>query len=229
MSFVSTFHLLHFRGSSSFNEQWKHESIHPSAITSSTLFHYLLKRDATSRKKKFIIIIFFSNKWSTSTAAGQQHLQEIFPQWCCYTLDYISLQQKQGGKSLNGPAVIHTVKSRFIEWPPLAHFDSLNRDFTLNRDFIMWNSISVTRFCTLNQDTLKQDFAVVLLKWQMAVLSLSGLIKQTLNSITWPPRWRGHHFGIDNCHRIIYHFFTSELNLEVTICLDITTGLLVTP
>ena len=30
-----------------------------------------------------------------------------------------------------------TVKSRFNEWPRSAHFDFLNRDFTLNRDFLM--------------------------------------------------------------------------------------------
>ena len=30
-----------------------------------------------------------------------------------------------------------TVKSRFNEWPPSAHFDSLNRDFKPNRDFLM--------------------------------------------------------------------------------------------
>ena len=28
-----------------------------------------------------------------------------------------------------------TVKSRFNDWPQSEHFDSLNRDFTLNRDF----------------------------------------------------------------------------------------------
>ena len=30
-----------------------------------------------------------------------------------------------------------TVKSRFKEWPQSAHFDSLNQDFSLNRDFLM--------------------------------------------------------------------------------------------
>ena len=30
-----------------------------------------------------------------------------------------------------------TVKSQFNEWPQSAHFDSLNRDFTLNLDFLM--------------------------------------------------------------------------------------------
>ena len=60
-----------------------------------------------------------------------------------------------------------TVKSRFNEWPPSAHFDSLNRDFTLNRDFLMWNFILVTRFCTLNRDitlnrdSLNRDFTVL--------------------------------------------------------------------
>ena len=59
-----------------------------------------------------------------------------------------------------------TVKSRFNEWPPSAHFYFLNRDFTLNRDFLMWNLILVTRFCslnrdfTLNWDSLNRDFTV---------------------------------------------------------------------
>ena len=50
--------------------------------------------------------------------------------------------------------------------PPSAHFDSLNRDFMLNRDFLMWNSIMVTIFCTLhwyftlNRDSLNRDFTV---------------------------------------------------------------------
>ena len=30
-----------------------------------------------------------------------------------------------------------TVKSQFYELPRSAHFDSLNRDFMLNRDFLM--------------------------------------------------------------------------------------------
>ena len=60
----------------------------------------------------------------------------------------------------------HTVKSRFNEWPPSAYFDSLNRDFMLNWDFLMRNSILVTKFHTLNrdfslnQDSLNQDFTV---------------------------------------------------------------------
>ena len=38
-----------------------------------------------------------------------------------------------------------------------AHFDSLNRDFKLNWDVLMWNLILVTIFCSLNQDfTLNQ-------------------------------------------------------------------------
>ena len=54
--------------------------------------------------------------------------------------------------------IYSTVKSRFNEWPRSAHFDSLNWDFTLNRDFLMWNSILVTSFCTLNRDiTLNRD------------------------------------------------------------------------
>ena len=40
----------------------------------------------------------------------------------------------------------NTVKYPFYERSPAAHFDSLNRDF------LMWNSILVTRFCTLNRD-----------------------------------------------------------------------------
>ena len=31
---------------------------------------------------------------------------------------------------------LYKVKSRFNEWPPSPHFDSINRDFTLNRDFL---------------------------------------------------------------------------------------------
>ena len=53
---------------------------------------------------------------------------------------------------------VYTVKSRFNEWPRSAHFGSLNRDFTLNWDFLMWNWILVTRFHTLNRDfTLNRD------------------------------------------------------------------------
>ena len=64
------------------------------------------------------------------------------------------------------PEIQNTVKSRFNEWPNSAHFDSLNRDFTLNRNFLMWNSILVTRFRSLNQDfslnrdSLNRDFTV---------------------------------------------------------------------
>ena len=46
----------------------------------------------------------------------------------------------------------NTVKSRFNEWPPSAHLDSLNRDFVLKRDFLMSNSFLGTAVCTLNQD-----------------------------------------------------------------------------
>ena len=59
-----------------------------------------------------------------------------------------------------------TVKSRFNEWPPSAPFHSLNRDFTLNRDFLMWNFILVTRFhslnrdFSLNRDSINRDFTV---------------------------------------------------------------------
>ena len=50
-----------------------------------------------------------------------------------------------------------------------AYFDSLNRDIILNRDYLMWNSISVTKFCTLNRDftlnrdSLNRDFTVSVL------------------------------------------------------------------
>ena len=62
----------------------------------------------------------------------------------------------------------YTVKSRFNEWSPSAHFDSLNRDFSLKRDFLMWNSILVASFCTLNW-----DFMLVWdsLNWDSIVLS----------------------------------------------------------
>ena len=56
--------------------------------------------------------------------------------------------------------------SRFNEWPPSAPFHPLNRDFTLNRDFLKRNFILVTRFCslnrdfTLNRDSLNRDFTV---------------------------------------------------------------------
>ena len=63
-----------------------------------------------------------------------------------------------------------TVKSRFNECPPSAHFDSLNRDIMLNRDFLMRNFILVTRFCTLNRDfmlnrdSLNRDFTVIVFR-----------------------------------------------------------------
>ena len=63
-----------------------------------------------------------------------------------------------------------TVKSRFNKWPPSADIDSLNWDFTLYRDFLLWNSILVTTFYSLNQDftlnrdPLNRDFTV-LLNW----------------------------------------------------------------
>ena len=44
--------------------------------------------------------------------------------------------------------ILCTEKSRFNEWPPSAPFHSLNRDFTLNQDFLKWNFISVTSFCS---------------------------------------------------------------------------------
>ena len=61
---------------------------------------------------------------------------------------------------------MNTVKSRFNEWPPSAQFHSLNRDFTLNRDFSKWNFILVTRFnslhrdFSLNWDSLNRDFTI---------------------------------------------------------------------
>ena len=59
-------------------------------------------------------------------------------------------------------AFCDTVKSRFNEWPRSAYFDYLNRDFTLNRDFLMRNSILVIRFCSLNWDfTLNRDYTVL--------------------------------------------------------------------
>ena len=39
--------------------------------------------------------------------------------------------------SFSRRVLISTVKSRFNERPPTVHFDSLTRDFTLNRDFLM--------------------------------------------------------------------------------------------
>ena len=77
------------------------------------------------------------------------------------------------------PCVI-TVKSRFNEWPPSAPFHSLNRDFTLNRDFLMRNSILVTRFhslnrdFTLNRDSLNRDLTVLDFTEQL-ILDLSTL------------------------------------------------------
>ena len=59
-----------------------------------------------------------------------------------------------------------TVKSQFNEWPPSAPFHSLSWEFTLNRDFLMRNFISVARFHTLNRDfslnrnSLNRDFTV---------------------------------------------------------------------
>ena len=56
---------------------------------------------------------------------------------------------------------------RMNEWPPSACFDSLNRDFTLYRDFLMWTFILVTRFrslnrdFTLNRDSLNRDFTAI--------------------------------------------------------------------
>ena len=70
--------------------------------------------------------------------------------------------------SPTGPCFVgYTVKSRFNEWPPSAHFDSLNRDLMHNRGFLTGNFISVTRFCILNRDnmsnrySLNRDFTVL--------------------------------------------------------------------
>ena len=55
-------------------------------------------------------------------------------------------------------------KSWFNEWS--AHFESLNWDFTLNGDFLTWNSNMVTKFSALNRDfmlngdSLNRDFTV---------------------------------------------------------------------
>ena len=61
---------------------------------------------------------------------------------------------------------MYTVKSRFNEWLPSALIHSLNRDFTLIRDFLMRYFILVTRFRSLNRDfmlnrdSLNRDFIV---------------------------------------------------------------------
>ena len=53
------------------------------------------------------------------------------------------------------------------EWPPSAPFHSLNWDFMLNRDFLKWNFVLVTRFrslnrdFTLNWDSLNRNFTVL--------------------------------------------------------------------
>ena len=52
---------------------------------------------------------------------------------------------------------ISEVKSRFKELPRSAHFDSLNWDFTLNRDFLLrfyWHFGRKILYLTLNQDSL---------------------------------------------------------------------------
>ena len=67
---------------------------------------------------------------------------EKYHRWECGLLDIFHLS-KLGG----------TVKSRFNEWPPSAHFYSLNRNFTLNLDFLIRNFILVKRSCTLNRDS----------------------------------------------------------------------------
>ena len=62
---------------------------------------------------------------------------------------------------------VYTVKSRFNEWSSSAPFHSLNRDFTLNWDILMWNFSLVTIFrslnwdFTLNRDSLNRDFTVL--------------------------------------------------------------------
>ena len=69
------------------------------------------------------------------------------------------------------PLCTCALKSRFNEWPPSPPFYSLNRDLTLNRDFLMWNFIWVIRFrslnwhFTLNWDSFNRDFTVDKLRW----------------------------------------------------------------
>ena len=66
-----------------------------------------------------------------------------------------------------------TAKFRFNEWPPSAHFASINWDFTLNRDFLMWNLILVTRLFTL----------------MISVMSSLHRISACLSSSLRIPRW----------------------------------------
>ena len=105
-----------------------------------------------------------SNTWATKLA----NLQIIYRKCDCiwYLKFCISiLKRAQWPQRLFGTAQnslhwkgtldtisLYTVKSRFNEWPLSPHFDSLNRDF------LMRNSILVTWFCTLNRDfTLNRD------------------------------------------------------------------------
>ena len=58
----------------------------------------------------------------------------------------------------HGQMQCSTAMSQFNEWPRSTHFGSLNQEFTLTRDLLVWNSILVMRFCTLNRDfTLNRD------------------------------------------------------------------------
>ena len=84
-----------------------------------------------------------------------------------YSVSLIKMFDPVQHKSEEEDDVDVTVKSRLSEWPLSAHSDSLCRDIMLNRGFLMWNSISVTRFCILNWDVklnwdlLKRDFTVL--------------------------------------------------------------------
>ena len=71
-----------------------------------------------------------------------------------------------------------TVESRFNEWPPSAPFHSLNRDFKLNRDFLMRNFILVTRFRTLNW-----DFTLIEIRKVETLLYFTSLEIKTLENI----------------------------------------------
>ena len=92
--------------------------------------------------------------------------------------------------------------SRFNEWPSSAHFHSLNRDFTLNRDFLMWNFILVTRFhtlnrdFTLNRDSLNRDFTVFM-DWSENNNNKKE-VKSSKNAVKWVTQdhkfWWAHHF-----------------------------------
>ena len=93
----------------------------------------------------------------------------------------------------------NTEMSRFNDWPPWAHFDSLNWAFMINRDFLMWISILVKQFCTfnrdftLNRDSLNRDFTVgsahlYKLQWTCQFVGSIGLglncVKKRIHFVT---------------------------------------------